>query len=89
MLNFSVVKIKMGLSIRDLVRVLCAGGSFVSGVDEAGFYIIAEDKNELSELRWVGSQLASETLIGSGVRNRSPAVYVTGGHNVSLKKLLC
>ncbi|KAL7952714.1 hypothetical protein V8C34DRAFT_298752 [Trichoderma compactum] len=74
----------MGLSIRDLVRVLCAGGSFVSGVDEAGFYIIAEDKNELSELRWVGSQLASETLIGPGVRNKSPAVYVTGGHNRSV-----
>ncbi|KKP00155.1 hypothetical protein THAR02_07739 [Trichoderma harzianum] len=67
----------MSLSIRDLVRILCAGGSFVSGVHEAGFYIIAEDKNELSELRWVGSQLASETFIGSGVRNKSPAVYVT------------
>ncbi|KAF3075123.1 hypothetical protein CFAM422_003062 [Trichoderma lentiforme] len=71
----------MSLSIRDLVRILCAGGSFVSGVHEAGFYIIAEDKNELSELRWVGSQLASETFIGSGVRHKSPAVYVTRDFN--------
>lgn len=78
----------MSLSIRDLVRILYAGGSFVSGVPsvhEAGFYIIAEDKNELSELRWVGSQLASETFIGSGVRHKSPSVYVTRDHNVSLK----
>ncbi|KAK0763213.1 hypothetical protein N5P37_004199 [Trichoderma harzianum] len=74
----------MSLSIRDLVRILCAGGSFVSGVHEAGFYIIAEDKNELSELRWVGSQLASETLIGSGVRHKSPAVYVTRDNNRSV-----
>ncbi|PNP53234.1 hypothetical protein THARTR1_06251 [Trichoderma harzianum] len=74
----------MSLSIRDLARILCAGGSFVLGVHEAGFYIIAEDKNELSELRWVGSQLASETLIGSGVRNKSPAVYVTRDHNRSV-----
>ncbi|KAL6834214.1 hypothetical protein J3E69DRAFT_326287 [Trichoderma sp. SZMC 28015] len=74
----------MSLSIRDLVRILCAGGSFVSGVHEAGFYIIAEDKNELSELRWVGSQLASETFIGSGVRHKSPAVYVTRDNNRSV-----
>lgn len=78
----------MSLSIKDLVRILCAGGSFVSGVHEAGFYIIAEDKNELSELRWVGSQLASETFIGSGVRHKSPVVYVTRDNNVSLKKHL-
>ncbi|KAL7909355.1 hypothetical protein GGI35DRAFT_449662 [Trichoderma velutinum] len=74
----------MSLSIRDLVRILCAGGSFVSGVHEAGFYIIAEDKNELSELRWVGSQLASETLIGSGARDKSPAIYVTRDDNRSV-----
>ncbi|KAL7800584.1 hypothetical protein V8C43DRAFT_274318 [Trichoderma afarasin] len=74
----------MSLSIKDLVRILCAGGSFVSGVHEAGFYIIAEDKNELSELRWVGSHLASETFIGSGVRHKSPAVYVTRDNNRSV-----
>ncbi|KAL7936152.1 hypothetical protein V8C35DRAFT_297011 [Trichoderma chlorosporum] len=67
----------MALSIRDLVRILRVGNSFVSGVREAGFYIAAEDNNELSELRWVGPQLASETLIGSGVRSQTPTVYTT------------
>ncbi|UKZ51730.1 hypothetical protein TrVGV298_005493 [Trichoderma virens] len=67
----------MNLSIKDLVRILRAGSSFASGAHEAGFYIVTEDKAELSELRWVGAQLASETLIGSGVRSKTPAVYIT------------
>lgn len=78
----------MTLSIRDIVRILRASSNFVPGVREGGFYIITEDNNELSELRWVGSQLASETLIGSGVRNKTPAVYVTHDNRVSFKKTI-
>ncbi|KAL7794331.1 hypothetical protein V8C37DRAFT_415174 [Trichoderma ceciliae] len=72
----------MTLSIQDVVRILRETSSFIPGPDshEAGIYIVAEDSNELSELRWVESQLAGETLIGSDVRSKTPAVYVAHGN---------
>ncbi|KAL6868588.1 hypothetical protein J3F83DRAFT_737667 [Trichoderma novae-zelandiae] len=74
----------MNASVQDILRILHAASGFIPNVDDAVFYVVAEESNELSELCWVGSQLASETFIASDIRTNSSAVYAAHDNTVSV-----
>lgn len=49
--RFDIGQFKMTLFIQYVVRILRATSSFIPDGREAGLHIVAEDNNELSELR--------------------------------------
>ncbi|PTB65477.1 hypothetical protein BBK36DRAFT_21264 [Trichoderma citrinoviride] len=65
----------MAPSVKSILRILHAAGGFIPEDSDASCYVVVEESNELSEQRWVESQLASETFIASNIRTNSPAVY--------------